>query len=33
MIGIITIGDVLKQIIKDQDNLIGHLEYYIAGKA
>ncbi len=33
MIGIITIGDVLKQVIKDQDNLIGHLEYYIAGKA
>lgn len=33
MIGIITIGDVLKQIIRDQDNLIGHLEYYIAGKA
>jgi CBS domain-containing protein len=33
MIGIITIGDVLKQVIRDQDNLIGHLEYYIAGKA
>jgi len=33
MIGIITIGDVLKQVIKDQGNLIGHLEYYIAGKA
>jgi CBS domain-containing protein len=32
MIGIITIGDVLKQIIKDQDNLIGHLEYYISGR-
>jgi IMP dehydrogenase len=33
MIGIITIGDVLKQVIRDQENLIGHLEYYIAGKA
>ena len=33
MIGIITIGDVLKQVIKDQEILIGHLEYYIAGKA
>ena len=33
MIGIITIGDVLKQVIRDQDNLIGHLEYYIAGKS
>lgn len=33
MIGIITIGDVLKQVIKDQELLIGHLEYYIAGKA
>ena len=33
MIGIITIGDVLKQVIQDQDTLIGHLEYYIAGKA
>ena len=33
MIGIITIGDVLKTVIRDQENLIGHLEYYIAGKA
>jgi CBS domain-containing protein len=33
MIGIITIGDVLKQVIKDQDTLIGHLEYYISGRA
>lgn len=33
MIGIITIGDVLKQVIIDQENLIGHLEYYIQGKA
>ena len=33
MVGIITIGDVLKQVIRDQENLIGHLEYYIAGKA
>jgi CBS domain-containing protein len=33
MVGIITIGDVLKQVIKDQDNLIGHLEYYISGRA
>jgi CBS domain-containing protein len=33
MVGIITIGDVLKQVIQDQDTLIGHLEYYIAGKA
>ncbi len=33
MIGIITIGDVLKRVIRDQDNLIGHLEYYIAGKS
>jgi len=33
MIGIITIGDVLKQVIKDQEILIGHLEYYITGKA
>lgn len=33
MIGIITIGDVLKQVIKDQENLIGHLEYYISGRA
>ena len=33
MIGIITIGDVLKQVIKDQDNLIGHLEFYISGRA
>jgi CBS domain-containing protein len=32
MIGIITIGDVLKQVIKDQENLIGHLEYYITGR-
>jgi len=32
MIGIITIGDVLKQVIKDQENLIGHLEYYISGR-
>ena len=33
LIGIITIGDVLKQVIIDQENLIGHLEYYIQGKA
>jgi CBS domain-containing protein len=33
MTGIITIGDVLKQVIKDQENLIGHLEFYISGKA
>jgi CBS domain-containing protein len=33
MTGIITIGDVLKQVIRDQEILIGHLEYYIAGKA
>lgn len=33
MIGIITIGDVLKQVVKDQENLIGHLEYYISGRA
>ena len=33
MTGIITIGDVLKQVIKDQENLIGHLEYYISGRA
>ena len=33
MVGIITIGDVLKQVIRDQEILIGHLEYYIAGKA
>jgi len=33
MIGIITIGDVLKQVIKDQEILIGNLEYYITGKA
>jgi CBS domain-containing protein len=33
LIGIITIGDVLKQVIQDQEILIGHLEYYIAGKA
>ena len=33
MIGIITIGDVMKQVIKDQENLIGHLEYYISGRA
>jgi CBS domain-containing protein len=32
MIGIITIGDVLKQVIQDQEILIGHLEYYISGK-
>ena len=33
MTGIITIGDVLKQVIKDQEILIGHLEYYITGRA
>jgi len=33
MTGIITIGDVLKQVVKDQENLIGHLEYYISGRA
>ena len=33
MTGIITIGDVLKQVIKDQENLIDHLEFYISGKA
>jgi signal-transduction protein with cAMP-binding, CBS, and nucleotidyltransferase domain len=33
VVGIITIGDVLSQVIKDQEILIGHLEYYIAGKA
>jgi CBS domain-containing protein len=33
MTGIITIGDVLKQVIKDQENLIGHLEFYISGRA
>jgi CBS domain-containing protein len=33
MIGIITIGDVLKQVVRDQGNLIGHLEYYITGGA
>jgi CBS domain-containing protein len=33
MIGIITIGDVMKQVIQDQQMVIGHLEYYIAGKA
>ena len=32
ILGIITIGDVLKQVIKDQENLIGHLEYYISGR-
>jgi CBS domain-containing protein len=33
MTGIITIGDVLKQVIKDQENLIDHLEFYISGRA
>jgi len=33
MIGIITIGDVMKQVIKDQEDLIGHLEFYISGRA
>ena len=33
LVGIITIGDVLKTVIKDQEILIGHLEYYIQGKA
>ena len=33
VVGIITIGDLTKQIISDQETLIGHLDYYITGGA
>lgn len=31
LVGIISIGDVVRQIIADQKSIIGHMEQYIAG--
>mgnify|MGYP003434256262 FL=1 len=31
LVGIISIGDVVRQIIEDQKSIIGHMQQYIAG--